>query len=86
MKKILKNSLLAFTLVLTLSSAGVSLAAPETSVSKQQAVNVAQQYYPGRVLAVKLKGDSYQVKTLSDSGEVRIITVDAKTGKILSEK
>jgi len=86
MKKILKNSLLAFTLVLTLSSAGVSLAEPETNVSKQQAVNIAQQYYPGRVLAVKLKGDSYQVKTLSDSGEVRIITVDAKTGKILSEK
>ena len=86
MKKILKNSLLAFTLVLTLSSAGVSLAAPETNVSKQQAVNIAQQYYPGRVLAVKLKGDIYQVKTLSDNGEVRIITVDAKTGKILSEK
>lgn len=86
MKKVLKNSLLAFTLVLTLFSGGASLAAPETNVSKQQAVNIAQQYYPGRVLAVKLKGDSYQVKTLNDSGEVRIITVDAKTGKILSEK
>ena len=86
MKKILKNSLLTFTLVLTLSSAGVSLAEPEFDVSKQQAVNIAQQYYPGRVLAVKLKGDIYQVKTLNDSGEVRIITVDAKTGKILSEK
>ena len=86
MKIILKNSLLAFTLALTLFSAGAALAEQEVNVSKQQAVNIAQQYYPGRVLAVKLKGDHYQVKTLNDSGEVRIITVDAETGKILSER
>ena len=86
MKIILKNSLLAFTLALTLFSGATALAEQEVNVSKQQAVNIAQQYYPGRVLAVKLKGNLYQVKTLNDSGEVRIITVDAKTGKVLSER
>lgn len=86
MKIILKNFLLAFTLALTLFSGGAALAEQEVNVSKQQAVNIAQQYYPGRILAVKLKGNIYQVKTLNDSGEVRIITVDAETGKILSER
>ena len=86
MKKILKNSLLAFTLALTLFSGATALAEQEVNVSKQQAVNIAQQYYPGRVLAVKLKGNLYQVKTLNDSGEVRIITVDAETGEILTER
>ena len=86
MKIILKNSLLAFTLALTLFSGATALAEQEVNVSKQQAVNIAQQYYPGRVLAVKLKGNLYQVKTLNDSGEVRIITVDAETGEILTER
>ena len=86
MKTILKNSLPGFALALTLFTAGAALAESEVNISKQQAVNIAQQYYPGRVLAVKLKGSLYQVKTLNDNGEVRIITVDAETGKILTER
>jgi uncharacterized membrane protein YkoI len=86
MKRHFKISSLAFVLLFTLFSATVALAESEISVSKQQAVNIAQQFYPGRVLAVKLKGNIYQVKTLNDSGEVRIITGDAKTGQVLSDK
>lgn len=53
-------------------------------ISKQQAVSIAQQVYPGRILAVKHNGAVYRVKTLSDSGEVRIIVIDANTGKVIS--
>jgi len=56
-------------------------AAPE-GISKQQAVNIATQSYPGRVLAVKRKTDVYQVKILSDSGKVQVIRIDANSGKI----
>jgi uncharacterized membrane protein YkoI len=63
---------------------GTTLAQAEKSVTKQEAVSIAQQHYPGRVLAVKLKGNSYQVKTLNDNGEVRIIVIDAKTGRVVS--
>ena len=56
-------------------------AAPE-GISKQQAVDIATQSHAGRVLAVKLKANVYQVKMLSDSGKVQIIRVDAKSGKI----
>ena len=56
-------------------------AAPE-GISKQQAVNIATQNYPGRVLAAKRKADVYQVKILSDSGKVQVIRIDANSGKI----
>ena len=58
-------------------------AAPE-GISKQQAVNIATQSYPGRVLAVKRKDDVYQVKILSDSGKVQVIRIDGNSGKIES--
>lgn len=60
-------------------------AAP-TSIGKQEVVNIVQQKYPGRVLSVKHKGDVYRVKTLSVDGEIRIVLVDANTGKIISGK
>jgi len=86
MKQYLKYPLLVFTLMFSLSLATAVMAQPEVSVSKQQAVSIAQQHYPGRVLAVKLQDKVYLVKTLSDEGEVRIISVDAETGKIISDK
>jgi len=86
MKKYLLYSLLTSTLTLALLMSSATYAESEAGVSKQQAVNIAQQYYPGRVLAVKLKDKVYRVKTLNDNGEVRIISVDAETGKIISEK
>ena len=52
------------------------------AISKQQAMNIATQNHAGRVLAVKLKGNVYQVKMLSDSGKVHIIRIDAKSEKI----
>lgn len=58
-------------------------AAPD-GISKQQAVDIATQQHPGRVLGVKRKANVYKVKTLSEGGEVRVIDVDAKSGKIKS--
>ncbi len=63
---------------------GTPLHASAESVSKQEAVNIAQQVSPGRVLAVKMKKGSYRVKTLSVSGEVRIIVIDANSGQVKS--
>ena len=51
-------------------------------ISKQEAVNIARQSFAGRVLAVKLKANVYQVKMLSDSGKVQVIRIDAESGKI----
>jgi len=60
------------------------LQAASETIDKQQAVSIAQQTYPGRVLSVKLKDDIYQVKTLSEDGEVRVILIDASSGKVIT--
>ena len=74
---------LSFTLMLLLST---SVFATSDGISKQQAVEIATQSYPGQVLSVKRKGNVYKVKTLSDSGKVRVIVIDAQSGKIESGK
>ena len=83
MKTILFSMLKATTLVMLLVFNTALQAAPET-IDKQQAVSIAQQTYPGRVLSVKLKDDIYQVKTLSEEGEVRVILIDANNGKVIT--
>lgn len=70
-------------LILTLLLNTPVFAAPE-GINKQQAVNIAQQVRPGRVLAVKRNGSDYRVKTLSSSGEVHIVVIDGKSGKVIS--
>jgi uncharacterized membrane protein YkoI len=74
---------LSFTLMLLLST---SVFATPDGISKQQAVEIATQSYPGQVLSVKRKANVYKVKTLSDSGKVRVIVIDAQSGKIESGK
>ena len=69
-------------LVLAFVCSITPLTASAESISQQQAVEIAQQQFPGRVLSVKRKGDIIQVKILSTDGEVRIIKIDADSGKI----
>ena len=50
-------------------------------ISQQQAAQIAQQAFSGRVLSIKLSGNHYRVKLLNSKGQVRIISVDANSGK-----
>jgi len=79
----MKNTLLSVYLTALLLLVTPVLAMAE-GISKQQAVSIAQGVSPGRVLAVKQSGSTYRVKTLSASGEVRIIIIDANSGKVIS--
>lgn len=58
----------------------LAAAAPEAA-SKEQAVDIATQIYPGRVLSVKHESNTYQVKILNDNGKIKIIHVDGQNGK-----
>lgn len=58
--------------------------AESADISKQEAVNIATQSHPGRVLAVKLKAGVYQIKILNDNGKVQIIKVESTSGDIKS--
>ena len=83
MKTILFSLLQTIILAMLLVFNAPLQAAPDT-IDKQQAVSIAQQTYPGRVLSVKLIDDIYQVKTLSEDGEVRVILIDARSGKVIT--
>ena len=82
MKHSLLTSLLAF-LLFTSTSA-------QADIGKQEAVSIAQQVFPGRVLAVKQAeadtGPVYRVKTLSAAGDVHIVVIDATSGKVISKQ
>lgn len=64
-------------------------AVAQADIGQKQAVSIAQDVYPGRVLAVKLVQENntsvYRVKTLSASGDVQIIVIDADSGKVISK-
>ena len=77
------------TLILTIQLLMLLLVTPMVAVadgnlSKQQAMSIAQQNNPGRVLAVKQSGDVYRVKILNANGEVRIISVNINNGKVVN--
>lgn len=73
-------------ILILLLSFNTTLYADSKPISKQQAVDIATQAHPGRVLGVKRKSRTYQVKTLSESGKLHVINIDAKTGRIKSGK
>jgi len=55
-------------------------------ISKQQAMEIAQQRHPGRVLAIRHKGHAYRVRILNSKGDVRTIIVNAQSGKVVRRK
>lgn len=82
MKHLLLTPLLVFLLIMSASA--------QADISKQEAVSIAQQVFPGRVLAVKQEdantGPVYRVKTLSAAGDVHIVEIDATTGEVISKQ
>jgi len=79
----MRNSLLSICLTALLLLAAPAQTLAE-GISKQQAIRISQGVSPGRVLAVKKNGSTYRVKTLSTNGDVRIIIIDAKSGRVIS--
>ena len=80
MKQILFPTLLALLLM---------PAAVFADIGKKQATAIAQGVNPGRVLAVKQAQDNgksvYRVKTLSDSGDVHVVVIDAESGEVIAK-
>ena len=79
-----------FSLLLLLSLPTVLQAEERATMDRQEAVSIAQQVYPVRVLAVKPvqkgKSPAYRVKTLSPKGDVHIVVIDAVSGRVISRR
>lgn len=74
--------LAALTLFPTLPAYG-----DDAAISEQNAVAIAKQLKPGRILKVQKveskNGFDYRVKILSPKGDVSNITIDAQSGKVI---
>lgn len=61
-----------------------------TTLSKQDAVAIAQKHIKGRVLAAQLitlqDNAVYRVKILNPKGEVHLVYVDASSGHLISPR
>lgn len=54
----------------------------QRSVSMSDAIVRVQRATGGRVLDARDAGDHYRIKVLTSAGEVQIVRVDARTGRI----
>ena len=72
--------ILVLMILMTVQPVQLASAASQGADNKQQAVEIAQQQFSGRVLSVKRQGDTYRVKILNAKGDVRIIKVKAANG------
>ena len=67
----------------TVCAALMMLAAPAwADVSRDDAAAAAQRASGGRVLSVEKSGSVWRVKVVTVKGEVRVILVDAATGRV----
>lgn len=57
-----------------------------SEISPQQAAAIVQQSVGGRILSVHLESSHYRVKILNDKGHIQIVTVDIRSGAILSTR
>lgn len=61
----------------------LALAVPAwAEASRDDAAAAAQRATNGRVLAVERAGTAWRVKVLTARGEVRVVMVDAATGRV----
>ncbi len=74
-----------FELTVTTAKPHWQLAQADKGISKSRAASAAQRQYGGKVLKVSRSGDRYRVKILQKTGKVVIVTVDARSGKVLGK-
>jgi len=51
-------------------------------VSMEEAIDTVQRTTGGKVLDARRRDDEYRIKILTRRGEVRVVYVDARTGKL----
>ena len=72
-------------LSISLLLAPMSQAAPaaeKPAVSKEQAINLTQQRYPGKIMKVKSEKRYYRVRVLQENGRVITVLVDNSSGQV----
>ncbi|MBZ9611705.1 PepSY domain-containing protein [Rheinheimera maricola] len=70
----------------TLSSAALAMTSPKRpAVTKEQAAQLAQQRYPGKIVKVQTEQQFYRIRLLQSDGRVITVLVDGRTGRVQRE-
>ncbi len=68
--------------VVTLTPDAMALGEQQPQVTKEQAANLAQQRFPGKVLKVQTENRHYRVRLIQADGRVITVLVDNRTGRV----
>ncbi|WP_372627643.1 PepSY domain-containing protein [Arsukibacterium sp.] len=68
--------------VVTLAPDAMALGKQQSQVTKEQAANLAQQRFPGKVLKVQTESRHYRVRLIQADGRVITVLVDNRTGRV----
>lgn len=77
------TKVLLLTLTLLFSSLSYAGTKPEKlPVSREQAVAIAQQSYPGKIVKVQSDKQQYRIRVLQTDGRVITVVVDGQSGRV----
>ena len=82
-KCMFSTKVLLLTLTLLFSSLSYAGTKPEKlPVSREQAVAIAQQSYPGKIVKVQSDKQQYRIRVLQTDGRVITVVVDGQSGRV----
>ncbi|KKO49281.1 hypothetical protein VT06_07120 [Arsukibacterium sp. MJ3] len=80
MLRLMRMFLLLFAMMLAPNAVALTNQQPE--VSKEQATELAQQRFPGKILKVQAESSQYRVRLMQENGRVVTVLVNNRTGQV----
>lgn len=80
MLRLMRMLLLLFAMMLAPNAVALTNQQPE--VSKEQATELAQQRFPGKILKVQAESSQYRVRLMQENGRVVTVLVNNRTGQV----
>ena len=82
-KSMLSTKVIMLTLTFLISSLSYASTKPEKlPVSREQAVAIAQQKFPGKIVKVQSDKQQYRIRVLQSDGRVITVVVDGQSGRV----
>lgn len=77
------TKVIMLTFTLSISSLSYASTNPEKlAVSREQAVAIAQQNFPGKIVKVQSGKQQYRIRVLQSDGRVITVVVDGQSGRV----
>lgn len=78
----LKKTILLLLCILYTATCHAATGPKPREITKEQATQLAQQRYPGRIVKVHTENNQYRIRLLQADGRVITVVVDERSGQI----